>query len=227
MRWEEQSWGHADRGFKASLAFFDFKSLGKSGYLCFTLGFLFCGMGIKEPPYFTVEGTKGDIIGKAPGTWQTLGEEERMKGRRLRELATGRVGGGGEGGEGRGGSEPGSQGTPAPGVQAAPGGRAIRRRPDFPPSFPSFLTYRPMRASRRRRFRVQASPKRPWKRRPAGSTSGPAASSLAVLAGAGRRPPMIGWLPRRWRNTTGGRSAGRTSSGRTGSGRTERFRCVW
>lgn len=52
-----------------------FKTLDKSGYLCFILGFLFYIMGIKE---FTLQGTKCDAIGKAPGTWQRL--QERMNG---------------------------------------------------------------------------------------------------------------------------------------------------
>lgn len=63
------------------------------------------------------------------------------------------------------------------------GGPSAAAPPSLPPYFPSSLTYRPMWACRRRRFRVQAPPERPWKRRPAGSTSGPAAPSLAVLAG--------------------------------------------
>lgn len=57
MQWEEQEfWGHTDLGFKTSFGIFLFRDLGQP--LCFILGLLFCEMGIKEPPNFTVEGTR-------------------------------------------------------------------------------------------------------------------------------------------------------------------------
>lgn len=124
-------------------------------------------------------------------------------------------------------SEPGSEGdTPDPGVRAAPGAR----RPSLPPSLPSLIPSltRPCgpvsAAGSDTALGAGAGvvPGRPWKRRPAGTTSGQAAFSLAVHTGSGRRPPLIGWLFGRRRNATSWRSAGRT-----GSGRTERFRCVW
>lgn len=55
---------------------------------------------------------------------------------------------------------------------------------------------RPSRARQHSRLRHGLSPGRPWKRHPDGTTSGPTALSLVVHAGAGQRPPLIGWRPR-------------------------------
>lgn len=245
---EHEFWGRTDLAFNPSLGIFSCQDLGQVPLpLCFILGFLICETGIKKPPNFTAEGTECDTTGKAPSTWHTLVQSGglspwgRGRGRRR-----GWVGAGGSGrqtgtralgGRGRGapwqppcpswcqnpaGSEPGSEeDTPGPRLQAAaeePGHPA----PPRPPALPHPLTYPPSRALQHRRLRHGRPPRRPWKLRPAGTTSGQAAPSLAFRVGAGRRPRMIGWRPRNQRNAPGLRSAGRTASGRT-----ERFRCVW
>ena len=212
--------------------------------LCFILGFLICEMGIKKPPNFTVEGTKYDTRGKAPGTWQSpvksggFSPWGKGRGRRRCRVGAGRsgrqTGTPALGGRGRGapcqpprpswcqnpaGSEPGSEeDTPGPRLQAAPGGPGLPA-PPRPPALPHPLTYRPSRALQHRRLSHGRPPGRPWKLLPAGTTSGQAAPSLAVRAGAGRRPRVIGWRPRHPRNATGLRvPAGLPPGGPSASG---------
>lgn len=211
------------------------------------LGFLLHEMGTRKPPPFTAEGTEGDAAGKAPSTGHALVRRGQLsprgRGRGRRRARVGAGGGGRQtgtralGGRGRGapwqpprpswcrspaGSEQGSEeDTPGPRLQAAaeePGHPA----PPRTPALPHPLTYRPSRALQRSRLSHGWPPGRPWKLRPAGTTSGPADASLAVCVGAGQRPRMIGWRHRNQRNAPWLPSASRTASRRT-----ERFRCVW
>lgn len=155
-------------------------------------------MGIKEPPSFTAEGAKCDTIGKDPAFEDREGVGER-KGRCRPEWATGQMGAHGESREGRGGARAGRQRAGLSGRHCGPKGAGGSRRPRSSGAAPASprpsLTYQPMRARQHSAALVQP-PGRPWRRRPAGTTSGNDCASLAVCAGgAGRRLPLIGWRP--------------------------------